>query len=117
MSSAYKVNATGAAAISVANGATFAVPGGRVYRLVSVTTKFSAAPTTAENFVVTLNANAGSAYDVTLYSVDPAVDATTALVWLPDKRLLLEGGDAIDVTYTNTDTRTYGVQITMERVP
>ena len=117
MSSAYKVNATGAAAISVANGATLAAPTGETYRLVSVTTKFSAAPTTAENYVVTLNADAGSGYDVTLYSVDPSVDATTAIVWFPDGRLLIQGGDAIDVTYTNTDTVTYGIQITVERVP
>ena len=112
MASVYKVNATGAAAISVANGATLVVPAGATYRLVSVTNKFSAAPTSAENFVITLNANAGAAYDVTLYSVDPAVDATTALVWFPDDSLLLEAGDSIDVTYTNTDTRTYGLQIT-----
>ena len=116
MSSVYKVNATGSAAISVANGATLLIPAGYIYRLVSVTCLLDAAPTTSENFVVTLDTNAGAAYDVQLYSVDPSVDSTTDIVWFPDERLLLEGGDSIDVTYTNTDTATYGVQITAERV-
>ncbi len=116
MNSVYKVNATGSAAISVANGATFAIPSGYSYRLVSVTNLFDTAPTTSENFVVVLNANAGAAYDINLYIVDPSVDSTTDVAWFPDEPLYLEGGDAVNVTYTNTDTRTYGVQITMEKV-
>ena len=44
--SVYKVNGTGAAAIAT----TLTVPGGGTYRLVSVTCKFSTAPTTSENF-------------------------------------------------------------------
>lgn len=116
MASVYKVNATGAAAISVANGATLVVPAGRTYKLISVSCKFSAAPTTSENFVVTLDANPGAAYDVVLYSVNPSVGATTSLIWFPDEPLLLEGGDSIDVTFTNTDTVTYGLQITAEAV-
>jgi hypothetical protein len=116
MASVYKVNATGAAAISVANGATLVIPAGQHYRLVSVTCLLNAAPTTSENFVITLDQNAGAAYDVQLYSTDLAAGSVTDLVWFPDEQLLLEGGDSIDVTYTNTDTRTYGLQITAERV-
>lgn len=108
MSSVFKVNATGSAAIATS----LTVPASATYRLVSVTLAADAAPTTSENFTITLDANAGAAYDVLLYSLDLSAGSTTDLVWFPDELLLLEGGDAIDVAYTNTDTVTYGLQIT-----
>ena len=108
----FKINATGTAAINLSG----TVPVGDHYRLVSVSCLFSAAPTTSENFTVTLDANAGAAYDVLLYALDPSVGATYSIVYLPDQEIILEGGDAIDVAYTNTDTRTYGVQITFKAV-
>ena len=81
--------------------------------LKSVSLNLNTAPTTSENFTITLNANAGAAYDILLYSVDLSSGSTTTMVWYPDEPLFLETGDSIDVAYTNTDTRTYGVQITM----
>jgi hypothetical protein len=110
--SVYKVNGTGAAAIAT----TMTVPAGRIYQLISVSVKFSTAPVTSESMTVTLNAAAGAAYDIMLYTINPSLLATTNLIWFPDQPLYLQGGDAIDVAYTNTDTRTYGVQITAERV-
>jgi len=110
--SVYKVNGTGAAALATS----MTVPAGDTYRLVSVSCKFSAAPTTSQNYTITLNANAGAAYDVLLYTVDPSATSITTMLWQPDEPLYLVGGDAIDVAYTNTDTRTYGVQITVEGV-
>ena len=112
MASVFKVNATGAVAIA----ASMTVPAGGTYRLVSVTLALDAAPTTSEDFTITLDANAGAAYDVLLYSLDLSLGSTVDLVWFPGEPLLLEGGDAIDVAYTNTDTGTYGVQITAEAV-
>ena len=112
MASVFKVNSTGAAGIA----ASLTVPSGQHYRLVSVTVNLSAAPTTSEDFTITLDANAAAAYDTLLYSLDLAAGATTDVVWLPDEPLILEGGDAVDVAYTNTDTGTYGVQITAEAV-
>lgn len=107
-----KTNATGAAAIAT----TLTVPAGLKYRLLSVGLHFNLAPTTAEAFTVTLNAVAGAAYDTLLYTIDPSVLAVTDLFWQPDQKLVLTAGDAIDVAYTNTDTRTYGLQITAEEV-
>ena len=75
-----------------------------------------AAPTTSENFTITLDANAGPNYDVLLYSLDPSAASTTDIFWQPDQPIVLEGGDAIDVVYANTDTRTWGVQVTVESV-
>ena len=100
-------NATGAAAIA----ASFAAA--RPAQLISVTVKYSAAPTTSESLTVTKNANEGAAYDVVLLSTDPASSAATSIVYQPDQPLWLEPGDSIDVAYTNTDTRTYGVLITL----
>ena len=108
MASVLKLNTTGAAAIA----ATMTVPASATYRLISVTMHADAAATTSENFTITLDANAGAAYDTLLYSLDLSAASTTDLVWYPDEMLLLEGGDAIDVAFANTDTDTYGVQIT-----
>lgn len=108
MASVFKVNTTGAAAIA----ATLTVPASATYQLISVTMHADAAATTSENFTITLNANAGAAYDTLLYSLDLSAASTVDLVWYPDEPLYLEGGDAIDVAFANTDTDTYGVQIT-----
>ena len=86
----------------------------RACKLISVSNKFSVAPAANEDFTVTLNAGAGAAYDVLLYSVDPSVASLTSIVWQPDSVLWLAPGDQIDVAYTNTDTRTYGVEMTLE---
>ena len=110
--SVYKINGTGAAAIATS----MTVPAARTYRLLSVSLKFNAAPTTAGAFTVTLNANAGAAYDVVLYTVDPSATSITSLFWQPDEPIYLEGGDAIDVAYANANTKTYGVQITARGV-
>ncbi len=107
-----KDNATGAAAIAL-NGP---VPASRSYQLVSVTCNFDLAPTTSEDFTITLNANAGAVYDTLLYSLDPSAGATSDIVWYPDEEQILEGGDRINVAFANTDTRTYGAQITFKAV-
>jgi hypothetical protein len=101
-------NTTGATAIAASMSAA------RVARLLSVSVKFSAAPTTSENLTITKNANTGAAYDAVLLTTDPSSGSVTSLVYQPDQPLWLEPGDSIDVAYTNTDTRTVGVLITME---
>ena len=101
---------TGAAAIATS------ITAERVAQLISVSVKFSAAPTTSENLTITKNAVEGAAYDVVLLSTDPSSGAATSIIHLPDEMLRLEPGDSIDVAYTNTDTRTYGVIITTTEV-
>ena len=104
------VVATGAAGITASTTLSAA------FKLISVTCHFSAAPTTSEDFVITLNANDGAAYDTVLFSVDPSAASSTDVVYIPDGELLFESGDEIDVTFTNTDTRTYGVRIVTQPV-
>ena len=112
MSSVFKFNLEGAGPIA----ATAPVPVGQHYRLISVSCRWNAAPTTSEFFTVTADLHAGAAYDVLLYTVDPSVAATYSLLFLPDQEEIFEGGDAIDVTFANTDVRHWGVQITMKAV-
>ena len=111
-SSVYKINETGTAMLRFSG----TVPVGKTYRLVSVSCNFNAAPTSAEDFTVTLDANAGAVYDVLLYTLDPAAGATTDILWQPDQEIILEGGDVIDVLYDNTDARLYGAQIMFKAV-
>lgn len=103
-----KTSATGTGAIS----ASHAVSGNE--RLTSVILHFSAAPTTSQAFTITLDANDGGAYDTLLATVNPADESLTDYVYIPDGDLYLEDGDAIDLAFTNTDGRTYGVQIATE---
>ena len=110
--SVFKVNGTGAAAIATS----LTVPAGQTYQLVSVTCNLNAESTTSENVTITLNAHAGAAYDLLLYTLDLSVGDTTDLLWQPDEPVYLEGGDAVDVAWFNTERRTYGVQITAQEV-
>lgn len=88
----------------------------QIVEVVSVTVKFSAAPTTAQNLTITLDSDAGNEFDTLLYSVDPSVGSVTSIVWWPDEPFYLHPGDALKLAYTNTDTRTYGVTVTLKGV-
>jgi len=110
--SIFKINHEGTAIMDFAG----TVPPGQHYRLVSVTCHFNAAPTTSEVFTVRLDANAGAIYDTLLYSLDPSATAATDIIYHPADEQILEGGDAIDVQYDNTDARNYGAQITFKAV-
>ena len=111
-SNVFKINSTGTALMAFSG----TVPIGQHYRLVSVTCRFNAAPVTSENFTVTLDAQAGAAYDTLLYSLDPSAGATAHIIYHPPEEQILEGGDQIDVAFANTDARLYGAQITFKAV-
>jgi hypothetical protein len=91
-------------------------PVGQAYRVISVSCKWAIAPTTSENFTLTLNANAGSQYDVLLYSVDPASGVVTDLLWQPDAELFVVGGDAIDAAFTGTEGYAWAIEWTVKAV-
>lgn len=98
-------SATGAAAISTSC---------RAYNnavVERVAIKLSAEASTSENVVVTLDSGAGAAYDTVLVQFDPSTLGGTSFVWVPDYPLSIAENDAIIVTYTNTDTLTYGLTI------
>jgi hypothetical protein len=104
-------NSTGAAAINLTTAEIDA------FELVAVTVHFSAAPTTSQNLLVTLNAADGSAYDTALLTVNPStyLGGVTDIAWKPEARFFFEAGDQVVVTFANTDTRTYGARIVVAR--
>ena len=103
----FKQSVKGAGSIA----ATIAVPASEVYKIEHVTLHLSPAPTTSENFTITLNAASGSEYDMLLQSADLSSSSTTDLVWYPDGDLYLTGGDSLDIAFANTDGVTYGLQV------
>lgn len=117
MSSVFRIPDTGLGAIT----ATAAVPVGQTYRLMHVTCHFggavSVAPTTSEDFTITLDTINGTVFDPLLYSVDPSAGATTDILWYPDEELFIIGGDQIDVAFDGSDNIEFGVLITLKRVP
>jgi len=82
----------------------------------SVAVRLSAAPTTSESLNITLNSERGAEYDTVLYTINPAAQNATNVFWQPDHELCLWPGDAVDVTFANTDARIYGVTILVEGV-
>lgn len=75
-------------------------------------------PTTTEDFTVTLNAQAGAAYDTLLFSLDLSVDSTIDLSIGPDDlgQNEFESGDELVVAWPNTETRTYGLRLTTRQI-
>jgi len=102
---------TGAAAIAKSSAAHTTA-----FLLHWVMVHFNAAPTTSENLTVIRNSVTAAAYDTVLCKVNPSVGALTDIVYMPDHPLLCKAGDVIDVAFTNTDTKTYGVEICTEDV-
>ena len=86
------------------------------YKLVSVTCHFNIAPTTSEDFSITLDATDGVAYDTVLFSVDPSESSATDIVFIPDGELLFESGDEIAVAFPNTEDRTFGLRIVTQEI-
>ena len=93
---------TGAAAVSIALDA------GQV-QIERIEVHLSAAGGAAENLVVKLDALAGAAYDVVYLTED--MDTVTDIVFQPDRPLEFVNGDKLVITYTNTNTRTYGISV------
>ena len=64
----------------------------------------------AENLVIKHNSALGAAYDVV--HLTQAMAAVTDLVWRPDLGpWYIAKGDTLDITYANSNNRTYGLEI------
>jgi hypothetical protein len=99
---------------STTDGLDMDVAPGSEARLLMVTVKFSAAPTTSENLTVRYNHVDGGEYNPLLMSTDPSDGSVTDVVYIPDAKLLLGANDSITVAYTNTDHRLVAAQVMME---
>lgn len=93
-------------------------------KIISVTFNWSAgaAPTTAENIVITLDSAAGAGYDVPLRTVDPSTFGGGFHKWIWNAAdelgdgLILSETDHVAITYANTDDLAIGVVLTLEEV-
>lgn len=102
------VTATGSGAL--AESTTYA----QAFELEEVRIHVGVAAASAENLTVTIDAAAGAAYDTLIKTV--AMAGVTDYVWIPDKKSLLKAGDQIDIAWTNTDARTWGLTYVYRRV-
>jgi len=99
-------NVTGSGAISISYTPVAA------FWLHEVTLKLDNAPTTSQDFVILLDANNGALYDIALVREDLSEDSTDELEYTPSEGpKLYEAGDAIKVTWANSNGRTYGLRI------
>ena len=86
------------------------------FRLLAVMVHLSAAPTTSENFLVTLDAGDGAAYDTVLAKQDLSAGSLTDYVAIFGEGFEFEADDHIDITWTNTNARTYGLRVVYELI-
>ena len=105
----HKTTGTGALALSTTQA--------RRFKLVRVTVKFSAKPTTSEDVTLTLNSKDGADYDSVLARANPSTGSGTGdVVFTGTENDIYEDGDELDLAFTNTDGKTYGAIIVVEPV-
>ena len=68
----------------------------------------------AGNLTVTVDANAGAAYDVVLLTQDMTL--VTDLLWVPPDRLEFQEGDKLVVAWANAGGKTYGLEVSWKQV-
>ena len=69
----------------------------------------------AGNFIISLNALGGAVYDVVFLTQDMA--AVADLVWLPTRPHPFVAGDIFKVDFTNTNGKTYGLEVVWSGTP
>lgn len=101
---------TGRATGSGAIAATYTCTA-KVTQLLGLRLHLSAAPTTSEDFTVTIDgAVTADVYDTELYSEDLSASSVTDLL-LSFENVWLEADEEIDIAFTNTDGGTYGLEL------
>lgn len=84
-------------------------PGTLIYE---VHVHFPTAPTTAEAFLIALDAAAGVNYDAELYTADAdAGGAVSSFRWAPTVPVFLKSGEALVMTFANTDANLFGIEV------
>lgn len=73
----------------------------------------SSAGGAAESFVISIDSAEGAAYDVVLHTTSD-MTSVTDVVYLPDNPIPIAANDKVICTYTNTNTRTWGVEFDFE---
>lgn len=98
-------SATGSGALSLATAE------GRRFRFLRATVKFNTKPT-QDAVTLTLDANAGAAYDAVLARATPADGSGTGdVVFSGDPGEVFEAGDELRLEFANNDGRTFGALV------
>jgi hypothetical protein len=64
----------------------------------------------AENLTVDVDSNSGSAYDFNFLT--QSMSSISDLRYVPDgDKIVFEADDEVDIAYTNTSSRTYGLEV------
>ena len=79
--------------------------------LKAVIIHFDEAPTTSEELVISYTNETSDAYTAELYSEDPSENSTKDIVAEWDNGFVLDPGDAVKITYPNSDERTIGITV------
>ena len=88
--------------------ATNKIAPGAAFKLTEIELHLSAAPTTGtQNLVIAKDDGVDAAYDVVILTINLVANAVTDLVVKPNKTC--KSTDVITATWTNTDTKTYGL--------
>lgn len=95
------VTGSGALSYTFTPGKEFVFEGVRLH--------LSAASATIENFVITLISSKGVVYNVKLYSIN--MNTVQDLIYQPESPQGFVAGDSLVFTWTNTNLRTYGMEI------
>ena len=89
---------------------------GFAFELIEFTLHLNAAATTAEDFTVTKNISAGSGYDTLVYKNDIATNSITDIYFsCEDNEFIFEDDDTLDFAWSNSDLKTYSMQIKYRR--
>ena len=79
----------------------------RPSKILSIMLHLSSVGATSENFQVSIDSDSGTAYDAVLV----AQDMNTVTSFFSNTEIYLAPGDDLDLTYTNTDASTWGIEV------
>lgn len=87
------------------------------FKFLGFSIHLSAAPTTSENFTITLDAVDGAQFDVVIYSRDFSSASDTDIIWTvpEDSQQPYKKGDKLRVAWANSDDSTYGLKLWYKR--
>jgi hypothetical protein len=79
----------------------------RPSKILSMMVHLSSVGATSENLVFAIDSDSGTAYDTVLVTQD----MNTVTDYFANTPIYLAPGDDLDITYTNTDASTWGLQV------
>ena len=109
-----QANATGSTAIDHQ----LTVDADAAWKLDTIMVHFSTAPTTSEDLTIKIDSALGAAYDTVIYKVDPSTVGANLYINTNQfgNAAVLRGNDKLVVAFANSDSRTWGLDVTLEGV-